>query len=145
MQKYRLYLKRLSGVNSGLARNKSGKFQPDLSFQALMAANPGFSPAVQYIAPAAQAMLGMADMTPSLLQGCLSPAGQRLPSLGPGHPLGGTSSLASQLSSMVMPGIASMDKHKFQDRANFGKAVRVKELMREEEGEEVIGPGWEPP
>lgn len=104
LQKYRLYLKRLSGVNSGLARNKSGKFQPDLSFQALMAANPGFSPAVQYIAPAAQAMLGMADMTPSLLQGCLSPAGQRLPSLGPGHPLGGTSSLASQLSSMVMPG-----------------------------------------
>eukprot|EP00884_Botryococcus_braunii_P010629 jgi/Botrbrau1/19568/Bobra.0035s0057.4 len=106
LQKYRLYLKRLSGVNSGLSRNKSGKFQPDLSFQALMAGNPGF-PAVQYVAPGAPpGMLGMADMSSlSPLQG-MGPTAQGLPSLGPGHPLGGTPGLASQLSNMVMPGAA---------------------------------------
>lgn len=107
MQKYRLYLKRLSGVNAGLARNKSGKFQPDLQFQALMASNQGFPTAVQYVAPGAPApgMLTMSDISPlPPLQG-MGPAAAGLPSLGPGHPMGGTPGLAPQLGNMVMQGM----------------------------------------
>lgn len=113
VQKYRLYLKRLSGVSPGLGRNKSGKFQPDAQFQALMAGNQVFPPAVQYVPPVPTAavtpgMIAVPEMANMAAMQVLGSAGSGLQSMGSGQAVP-----AAQLTGMVISGRFSREVASF--------------------------------